>query len=261
MTTAGSEAAGSSTGTGPWVGSFEVDGIDGAPIRLIQTGRKSFLLGSDLAYTGVTGLENKQIPEEVLAGIRTLGSGFESDLASVPGPTRWFLGEYGVHTPAVLIHDNLIPMTGSLEGMTDQYADRYFRFMLQSLGVRWFKRWIMWAAVALRTRWAAKGIRRLLLAIWILAAAVGMTVFALAVGGGDARWALAAAVAPLPFAALWGKQYGAGIIASLATPWMLPPTVLALLGYLVYLVLEFLFGFVAGSEYRRGTGTYVPDGV
>ena len=62
-----------------------------------------------------------------------------TDLASVPGPLRWFLGSYGVHTPAVLIHDRLIPTPPDMVGrITEQQADRYMRFMLKALGVRWF---------------------------------------------------------------------------------------------------------------------------
>ena len=80
---------------------------------------------------------------------------YETDLASAPGPLRWYLGTYGSHTPAVLIHDRLIPVPDGIPNMTEQYSDRFLRFMLQGLGMLWLKRWIMWAGVALRTRWAS----------------------------------------------------------------------------------------------------------
>lgn len=121
-----------------------------------------------------------RLDPDVLKTIKTLdpalqeGQEFLTDLASVPGPTRWFLGAYGEHTPAVLIHDWLIPTPEGLDGMTDAYADRYMRFMLKEAGIRWLKRWVMWAAVALRTRLAAGGGRRLSVIVWIVAAIVGM---------------------------------------------------------------------------------------
>lgn len=255
----------SSLPTGPWEGSFDVGGTDGGAISLFQIGRKTFALTSKIHYRGETGLEDKNLSPEVLAEIRTLdpvveSDGFyETDLASVPGATRWFLGTYGVHTPAVLIHDRLIPTPPGLEGMTEPYADRYLRFMLQDLGVRWLKRWVMWAAVALRTRWAAGGWRRFSVAVWVLAALAGIATFVVAAVNGNVALMLAALVAPLPFALLWGKQYGAGLIAAIAAPWLLPPTVFAALGYGVYLASEFVVGLFIGD--RRGTGTYRPDGL
>ena len=81
--------------------------------------------------------------------------GEESDLASVPPFLRWFTDPYGAYTPAALIHDKLItkqPNGGPLKD--DAASDRFFRFMLDSVGVPFFKRWIMWADVALRTRYA-----------------------------------------------------------------------------------------------------------
>jgi hypothetical protein len=49
---------------------------------------------------------------------------------------------------------------------------------------------------------------------------------------------LVALLLPLPAAFLWGKQYGAGIVAAMAALWILPAAVLAGIGYLVYLALE-----------------------
>ncbi len=253
---------------GPWKGSFEVDDVDGGPIDLAQIGRKTFALTSKVAYIGEeTGLEDKGLSQEVLDDIKKLDPAtqptgeYETDLASVPGPTRWFLGTYGVHTPAVLIHDRLIPAPSDLEGMSDEYADRYLRFMLQDLGVLWFKRWLMWAAVAMRTRWAAKGLRQISVALWGLATVVGITVFVVAALNGSVGWMIAAALAPVVFAGLWGKQYGAGIVAAIAAPWLLPPTVFAALGYGVYWILERAFGLVAGSDRRRGMGSPRADGL
>jgi hypothetical protein len=255
---------------GPWKDSFDIDGVAGGEIKLHQVDRKTFALKSKIYYRGATGLNDEELGPDVVEDIRTLEPGPDpndvhtTDLASVPGPLRWFLGTYGAHTPAVLIHDRLIPTPAGLKGMTDQYADRYLRFMLQDIGMRWLKRWVMWSGVAMRTRWAAGGVKRLSVLVWVITALAGMTVFAIAAANGSVGWMIAAGLAPLVSAGLWDKQYGAGIVASIAAPWLLPPTILAVLGLVVYVVLEFVLGWVwglfAGSD-RRGSGTYRPDGV
>jgi hypothetical protein len=188
---------------------------------------------------------------------------FLTDLASVPGPTRWFLGAYGEHTPAVLIHDWLIPTPEGLDGMTDAYADRYMRFMLEEAGIRWLKRWVMWAAVALRTRLAAGGGRRLSVFVWIVAAIVGVGLFVTWLLNGGNGWLIVSVILPFLAAFLWGKQYGAGIIAAIAAPWLLPPTVLAALGYGIYFLIEWTRAWMVKQLRGRepDTGTYMPEGV
>lgn len=101
-----------------------------------------------------------------------------ADLASVPPFMRWFESPYGRHTLAALIHDELIVSTpnGGALG-SDTLADRYFRKMLQASGVPWIKSWIMWGAVAVRTRSAAGGWRLWSLIAWAIAAVVGIGCF------------------------------------------------------------------------------------
>jgi hypothetical protein len=171
-----------------------------------------------------------------------------TDLASIPRYMRWFETSYGAHTLAAIIHDDLIldePNAGPLED--DTLSDRFFREMTKSAGVPWLKRWIMWSAVALRTRWAVGGVRRLSVLVWLLLSATGIISFVWAVGsatfGWDDpvdSWALLVVALVLPFVAafLWGKQYGASIVAAIAALWILPAAALAGLGYLVYLGLE-----------------------
>ncbi|CAN5901451.1 hypothetical protein BH23ACT10_BH23ACT10_29990 [soil metagenome] len=254
-----------------WRNGFDVDGEPGGPIRLAQVNRTFFALTSVLHYRGDTGLDGR-VPSATLDTIRTLDPAdhpngvFLTDLGSVPGPTRWFLGSYGEHTPAVIIHDWLIPVaqTNGLAGMTDAFADRYLRFMLAEIGVRWLRRWIMWAAVALRTRIAAGGVKRLFVLVWLVAALAGIATFLYTATFGDvSRVTVAAGLAPAVFAGLWGRQYGAGLIAGIAAPWLLPPTVLAVIGYAIYVVLEWIAGRVLGRAGRRPAegGTYLPEGM
>jgi hypothetical protein len=77
---------------------------------------------------------------------------------------------------------------------------------------------------------------------------VGMTALVGAVV--DHSWMLAGIAAGLPFlaAVLWGRQYGAGLVATLAAPWLLPPSVVAIAGYLVYLALEGITGGLTGDK-------------
>jgi hypothetical protein len=265
MTNGGDSAQLQPPAEGPWKNSFKIDDVKGGPIKLRQIGKKNFALKSNIYYGGETGLAKADLDATTMEDVRTLPRGMETDLASIPGPLRWFVGTYGIHTPAVLIHDRLIPTPKHLQGkMTDQFADRYLRFMLQDLGMRWLKRWVMWAGVAMRTRWAAGGLKMLSVLVWVVAALAEMTTFAIAAVNGSVGWMIVAAIAIFVFAGLWEKQYGAGIVAGLAAPWLLPPAVLAVIGLVVYVMLEFVLGWVwgevAGAE-RRGTGSYRPDGI
>jgi hypothetical protein len=249
---------------GPWQKSFTVDGVAGGPVKLHQIGKKTFVLKSDIHYSGETGLEDT-IDADTMEDIRSLSKGIETDLASVPGPLRWFLGTYGAHTPAVLIHDRLIPTPDELEGkMTDQYADRYLRFMAKDVGMRWLRRWVMWSGVALRTRWAGGGLRKLTVVLWMVAAVFGMLTFAGAAADGDVGRMLLATLGMLVAAGLWDRQYGAGVIGGITAPWLLPPAILAAIGLGIYVVLEFALGWIwgwFGKTETRGSGSYGAEGL
>ncbi len=246
----------------PWVDSFIIEGDEDAGIGLSQINRREFLLTSTITYVGeITGLEGK-LSEDSIALARNVSPERMpiTDLVSVPPALQWFVGRYGVHTPAALIHDWLIPTPSDppVPGMTDPLADRYFRFMLKDLGVRVIRRWLMWTAVALRTRIKSGRLKALLLIIWLAASVTGMAAFGLAVAsllgvelsgwytdvvaaaGGEWPLIFVAAAAPFVFAALWGKQYGAGILAAYSAPWIVPPTVFVAAGYVIYAILELL---------------------
>jgi hypothetical protein len=235
----------------PWTRSFEIEGDPSGRIDLKQIDRKTFELGSTIKYIGQhTGLEGK-VGDAALREIRLVSPGRlpTTDLASAPGPVRWFVSTYGVHTPAALIHDWLIaPGPPVVEGVTSEYADRYFRFMLADLGVRWIRRWLMWAAVALRTRYAARGWRRALVVIWGIAALGGIAAFVLGAIRAELWLTALATFAPLGFCLLWGKQYGAGLWASYTAPWVLPPTLIGAIGYGIYWVLEWLVRVLFGGK-------------
>ena len=171
----------------------------------------------------------------------------ETDLASIPTFMRWFVNTYGLHTLAALLHDNLIvdtPNGGALE--SDTLSDRFFREMMRCCDVKFLKRWIMWAAVAMRTRWAAGGIRRVSVVVWGVLSAAGITAFVWSIGAFFGwphalapGWMLLIALAvPFVAAPLWGRQCGASLVAAVASLWILPPALLGVIGYLVYQALE-----------------------
>jgi hypothetical protein len=239
---------------------FEVRSSDGS-VGLVQIDRKQFLVENPFRYADdrtITMLQERLVRngktiDQARAAVedaRTFSPSTENptDLASIPRYLRWFESAYGAHTLAAIIHDDLIveaPNGGPLED--DTLSDRFFREMLKSADVPWLKRWIMWAAVALRTRWAVGGVRRLSVLVWVLLSAVGIASFVWAFGsiafGWDDpidRWALLGIAVALPVVAapLWGKQYGASLVAAVAALWILPATALAGVGYLVYRILE-----------------------
>jgi Protein of unknown function (DUF1353) len=243
---------------------FEVDEPHG-DVGFIQIDRKRFLVRDAFRFSDPT-VEQMLIDRLVRDGksaqqaraavndARTFTPTAENptDMASVPRYMRWFESSYGAHTLAAIIHDNLIvgaPNAGALS--SDTLADRFFREMMRSAGVPCLKRWIMWTAVALRSRWAAGGTRRFSVIAWILLAIVGIAAFVWRVGAALFDWSrpvdtaillLIALLLPFAAAPLWGKQYGAGLVAAIAALWILPAAVLAGLGYLVYLILERLAG-------------------
>jgi hypothetical protein len=231
-------------------GSFVIDGgpLGRGRIKLEQKSSKQFALSSTVVYYGDTGLEGK-VPPASIDAIRVVGPRQlpDTDLASVPGVLRWFVGPYGLHTPAALIHDRLIGLDPPIEGVTDQLADRYFRFMLRDLGVRFICRWLMWAAVACRTRYAAGGATRYLLGAWVALATIGIGTFLFGAVTGAVWLVVGAAVAPILLSALWYRQYGAGLVAAyFAVPWILPPTVFVLAFYGAFRFAEWVL-------YRLGT--------
>lgn len=94
---------------------------------------------------------------------------FRTDLASVPAFLTWLVPKGGIHTPAALLHDGLIPGKDEPQSyigppVTRREADELFRDALAELGVPFIRRWLMFAGVSLPTiaalgklRWVAIG--------------------------------------------------------------------------------------------------------
>lgn len=82
----------------------------------------------------------------------------ETDFASIPFFLTWMVPKDGSHTPAAVLHDALIGgrkdvhyETSVDATVSDRHADYLFREAMQGSGVSWLRRWLMWAAVTLRT--------------------------------------------------------------------------------------------------------------
>jgi hypothetical protein len=82
----------------------------------------------------------------------------KTDFASIPFFLTWLVPKDGTHTPAAVLHDALIGgqkgvhyETSAPETIPDRHADYLFREAMKVSGVAWLRRWIMWAAVSLRT--------------------------------------------------------------------------------------------------------------
>lgn len=171
-----------------------------------------------------------------------------TDLASIPRFMRWFENPYGKHSLAALIHDELITdeVNGGRLG-SDTLSDRFFREMMRASGVPWLKRWIMWSAVALRTRFAAGGLRRWSVVTWVALSVVGLGGALAAVGAWVLDWPTPlapvqllgiAAVLPIVAAGLWGEQWAASLVFAVTAFWLVPAAAIAGAGWLVYLALE-----------------------
>ena len=192
-------------------------------IELRQTSTSGFVLDNTITYVGsYRHADGRPLDAEW----RTVGPAFETDLASVPPIMRWMVNSYGAHTPAAHIHDKLIPdspIPGNHQAEVE--ADRYFRHMMAEVGVPFVTRWIMWAGVALRTKWQNGWTNRVTLIAWASCAVIGLTMFTYGVATWSLAWILGSALPILPATAVWRAQWGFGLIAAFALPVIVPAVI------------------------------------
>ncbi len=87
-----------------------------------------------------------------------------TDLASIPAFASWLVPKDGRHTQAALLHDAMIVDAGKGEVQDyigppvkdDEEADRIFREGMQTSGVPFVRRWMIWTAVAMRSLWMCR---------------------------------------------------------------------------------------------------------
>jgi len=111
----------------------------------------SYLMMSQFRYVHVDGDTSEEwtIPDD-------LTHEFETDLASIPSLAGWLVPKDGRHTPAALVHDAMILSPGETHcylgrKVDAEEADKIFRLGMQFLGVKFWRRWMIWAAVSILT--------------------------------------------------------------------------------------------------------------
>lgn len=155
-----------------------------------------------------------------------------TDLASIQPAVAWFVTRHGRHTPAALVHDQLTRTARSPEERAA--ADLAFREAMGELGVPPVRTAVMWATVAMATRWVGGPWRRAGILAWGACSLLGMGSLIQGAVRRRPTQVAVALVAPLPAAALWGRQWRAGIVAGYAVWFVLVPTATSLAGYSAY---------------------------
>jgi hypothetical protein len=73
--------------------------------------------------------------------------GYVTDFASIPGFAHWMISPFGKHSEAAVVHDWLYTLGTPGDEKGRRLADRTFRRALHLVGVGFFRRYIMYAAV------------------------------------------------------------------------------------------------------------------
>jgi hypothetical protein len=186
------------------------DGSQPGRFELRQIADDEFELVTPFRYQGRDG---KVIP----VTSQVLG---RTDLASIPSFLGWFARRHGRHTPAAVLHDMLT--TGDPDSLPPDVridpvsADRIFREAMLASDVPHVRAWVMWAAVAFRTRWVSRPTNKVLLGAWIATAVAGTGVLVYGVRRGKPELVALALLAPAPASLLWGRQWVGGLIAGYA---------------------------------------------
>ena len=172
----------------------------------------------------------------------------ETDLASIPLFMAWFVPVNGRHTPAALVHDQLVAHSTDPGQPPDSRADADDVFLktMTDTDMPILRRSLMHTAVTLATRFVRGGITRLGMILWCAASLVGTALLVWALWQ-HAWWvALAAALAPIPGGLLWGTRNARqGVLAGYAAWFVAIPAATTLAGYTAYYVAEKAIGALA----------------
>jgi len=228
-----------------------LDGEQPARFKLHQVDDDKFVLLASFAFTSANG---RVIP--VTPGL--LG---RTDLASIPSFLGWFARRHGRHTPAALLHDQLVTeepddLPEELQ-MPRAQADLLFREALLASGVGLVKSWVLWTGVTLGTRRQSSS-GRVAIVAWFVAAVAGSIMLGLGWASHRPLLVAAALLAPVPFAALWG-EYKAGLVAGYAFWLVVFGSGPAWLAYQVYRGIEYLAVFVGRLRPRVAEQAEVPQ--
>lgn len=208
-----------------------------ARVRIEQVADKYFVLCDGFRYAPPGRTPIEVTPADLRDG--------RTDLTSVPQVLTWFVGRYGRHTAAALLHDSLLHRaeqqaraegTSPLAGYEE--ADTVFREALACLKVPPLRRTAMWAAVCFGTRLRAGGPATIGVVAWLIAFAAGTAALIAGVAARDPIVLGVALAAPFGGAALWGRQYWAGVAASYMAVFVAAPTLVGTISFLLYRLAE-----------------------
>lgn len=236
------------------------DWQDGGSLRLElrSVDGRDFTLLRRIGYRPRRGAEAFGVPADL--------EEFTTDLASVPWMFGWLVPRSGDFLPAAVLHDGLVRPGAYLGPEVDRLeADRIFRTAMVELGTGRVRAWLMWSAVTLGTMWHSRSLvqRALLVGLLATVAVLGVVatldvfdVWDVLPWMGDrslraelAGGALGALVVPAVLSLSWGRLAPAGVIASVALAFLLHVTVVIVLLYAGYRVLERL---VSGPATQDG---------
>lgn len=164
-----------------------------------------------------------------------------TDLASIPLFMAWFVPVNGRHTPAALVHDQLVAHSSDSGAPTDARADADDTFLAAMTGcdVAILRRNLMYTAVTAATRFTTRGRQRVGMMLWGLAALTGTVALIASMAQGRPVVALAAVLAPIIGSALWGvRNWRQGLLAGYAVWLVIVPAATTLAGYGLYWICE-----------------------
>ena len=75
-------------------------------------------------------------------------AGFSTDLASIPQFLQWLIPKIGRHLLPAICHDWIY--VGEVEGMSKKDGDLFFLDFMETTGVAWWRRRLMYRGVRLR---------------------------------------------------------------------------------------------------------------
>ena len=159
-----------------------------------------------------------------------------TDFTSIPRYISWLVSRHGRHTPAALVHDQLVVRDMSFAKRQD--ADRCFVEMMDALQVAPVLSRVMWAAACLATRWSGPLRAKLGVVAWGLTAAAGIATLVVGIVTATVWIVVVALLLPLVGALFWGRQFTAGVVGGYALPVIAIPTLAAVVGYSAYWLVE-----------------------